>query len=170
MTTMMPTADLFDRFLSRPDAIQVLAPGWRSFGGRRAYFGQIATMAPAERGGAARLRDALSQPGEGRVLVVDGEGLDHWAVLGDQLAALGQRHGWSGIVLNGYVRDTAILRTLDIGVHALGAVPSRPAQFDAVERDLPLSFGRVRFVPGDWLYADDDGVIVCAERQDDIGA
>lgn len=157
-----PTADLFDRFLDQPDGIQVLAPGWHSYGCRTGYAGQIATMAPAEPGGAVKLRAALSQPGNGRVLVVDGEAIDHWAVLGDQLASLGRQNGWSGILLNGYVRDTAVLRTIDIGIHALGAIPSRPRQFDAVTHDVPVEFGRIRFSAGMWLYADEDGVVVCA--------
>lgn len=148
----------------------MLAPGWRSFGGRSAYSGPIATMAPADPGGAVKLRKALEQPGNGRVLVVDAEAIDRWAVLGDQLAALGQSNGWNGILLNGFVRDTAILQTLDIGVHALGAIPSRPAQFDAVVCDQPVSFGKIRFVQGSWLYADQDGVIVCNERQDEMWA
>ena len=73
------------------------------------------------------------------------------------------------MVLNGHVRDVAALRQLDIGVHALGAIPSRPRQFDAVERELPLGFLRVQFHAGAWLYADEDGVIVCEKPQHRVG-
>jgi regulator of ribonuclease activity A len=86
-------------------------------------------------------------------------------VLGDQLAALGQRNGWAGIVLHGHVRDVRLLAGIDIGVHALGAIPSRPRDFDSLDRERPLAFLRTRFVPGDWLYADEDGIVVCSERQ-----
>lgn len=165
METMCATADLCDRFLDAPGGLQVVAPGLRSFGGRAVYFGQIATAAPSAAFGAVRLRDLLSEPGAGRVLVVDGHANERWAVLGDQLAALGQRNGWAGIVLNGYVRDVRALGAIDIGVHALGATPARPRDFDGHQAGGALDFLRTRFAPGSWLYADEDGVVVCAERQ-----
>jgi regulator of ribonuclease activity A len=158
-------ADLSALFLDKPDGLQVVAPGLRSFGGRPAYCGPIATVAPVAPGGAVRLRDILSEPGDGRVLVVDGYACERWAVLGDQLAALGQRNGWAGVVLNGYVRDVRALSSIDIGVHALGSVPARPSEFDPVARDSTLHCLRTGFVPGHWLYADEDGVIVCAKQQ-----
>ena len=165
MENAFSTADLCDLFLDRSEGLQVVAPGLRCYGGHRAYCGPIATVAPAAAGGAVRLREVLSEPGEGRVLVADGEANDAWAVLGDQLAALGMRNGWAGVVLNGYVRDVRALRELDFGVHALGAVPARPRDFSANTCGHALGFGRVRFTPGSWLYADEDGIIVCAERQ-----
>ncbi|MGJ7916971.1 ribonuclease E activity regulator RraA [Massilia sp. LXY-6] len=164
MENLFSTADLCDLFLDRADGLQVLAPGLRSFGGRAAYCGQIATAAPAKPGGVVRLRDLLSEEGHGRVLVVDGHANDEWAVLGDQLVALGRHNGWAGVVLNAYVRDVRALAAIDIGVHALGAIPCRPREFGAVERGAPVSFQRVRFVPGSWLYADEDGIIVCTEE------
>jgi regulator of ribonuclease activity A len=165
MENTFSTADLCDLFLDRPDGVQVLAPGLRSFGGRHAFHGQVSTVTPAAHGGAVRLRELLAEAGQGRVLVVDGQANDAWAVLGDQLAVLGQRNGWAGIVLNGYVRDVRALAAIAIGVHALGAVPCRPREFNPVDRDRALRFQGVRFEPGSWLYADEDGIIVCAERQ-----
>jgi regulator of ribonuclease activity A len=159
------TADLCDLFLQRPDGLQVVAPGFRSFGGRKAYWGQIATARPAVAGGSAGLRELLTEPGKGRVLVVDGGADDRWAIFGDQLAALGHRNGWAGIVVNGYVRDISALASIDMGVHALGTMPCRPREFGAVECDLAVSFNRTRFEPGSWLYADEDGIIVCSEQQ-----
>jgi regulator of ribonuclease activity A len=165
MENLISTADLCDRFLGKPDGLQVVAPGLQSFGGRKAYRGRIATAAPGSAGGAVRLRDILSEPGDGRVLVVNGHACERWAVLGDQLAALGHRHGWAGVVLNGYVRDLRALAGIDIGVHALGAVPSRPQEFDTAQRGIPLEFRRTRFVPGSWLFADEDGIVVCTDFQ-----
>lgn len=164
MENWFSTADLFDRFLTNSEGIEVLAPGFSSFGGRRQYSGRIATVACR---GDARLglRDVLVEPGRGRVLVADVGGYPGWALLGDQLAALGIMNGWAGVVLNGYVRDSACLSTLDLGVHALGTVPSRPPQFGPSRRDLLLQFGGVRFLPGSWLYADHDGIVVCREQQ-----
>jgi regulator of ribonuclease activity A len=155
------SADLFDRFLDDPTAIEVVAPGFASYGGRQKYCGEIVTCS----GEAPSLRAMLSEPGRGRVLVADAGADRRWAVLGDQIGALAVANGWSGVVLNGHVRDTAMLRTLDLGVHALGAIPSRPRQFGTVQRDLVLEFAGARFTPGSWLYADQDGIVVCAERQ-----
>lgn len=165
MEDTFSTAELCDLFLDKSDGLQVVAPGLRSFGGRPAYCGPIATIAPEAVGGAARLRDVLSDQGHGRVLVVDGHASERWAVLGDQLAALGQRNGWAGIVLNGHVRDVRALATIAIGVHALGSIPARPREFDPANLEQTLHFLRTDFVPGHWLYADEDGVIVCTERQ-----
>lgn len=159
------TADLHDRLQDDGGAVQVPAPGLRLYGGRRAYCGPIATLAPAGAGCALRLREILSEAGCGRVLVADARASEDWALLGDQLAALGQRNGWSGVVINGCVRDVGALRHIDIGVHALGAIPSRPRQFDPMQRDQPVAFLRARFEPGAWLYADEDGIIVCPARQ-----
>lgn len=169
MNTMIATADLCDRFLDAPRGLQVLAPGLRSYGGRTAYCGPIATAAPGTALGAVRLRDLLCAPGAGRVLVVDGQANERWAVLGDQLVALGQRNGWAGIVLNGYLRDVRALGAIDIGVHALGATPARPRDFDSHQSGATLDFLRTRFTPGSWLYADEDGIVVCAERQERDG-
>jgi regulator of ribonuclease activity A len=155
------TADLFDRYLENPAAIEVVAPGFVSFGGRQKYCGEIVTCC----GEAPSLRAMLSEPGRSRVLVADAGADRRWAVLGDQIGALAVANGWAGVLLNGHVRDTVALRSLDLGVHALAAVPSRPRQFGAVQRDLVLDFAGARFTPGSWLYADQDGIVVCAERQ-----
>jgi regulator of ribonuclease activity A len=160
---MFATADLCDRFLDAPDELQVVAPGLRSFGGRSAYMGQIATIAPACPGGSVRLRDALCTPGHGRVLVVDAHANGSWALLGDQLAALGLANGWAGVVLNGYVRDVRTLAGMEFGVHAIGATPARPREFEASDHERPVEFLRTRFTPGSWLFADEDGIVVCAQ-------
>lgn len=161
MKDILPTADLCDRFLDAPGELQVLAPGLRSFGGRRAYAGQIATLAPASAGTPPRLRDALSKPGLGRVLVVNAHANASWALLGDQLAALGLANGWAGVVLNGYVRDVRALAGIDIGVHAIGAIPMRPREFEASDHDCQVAFLGTHFTPGNWLFVDEDGIVVC---------
>jgi regulator of ribonuclease activity A len=165
LDNILPTADLCDRFLDAPPGdLQVVAPGLRSFGARTAYMGQIATLAPASAGAPPRLRDALCNPGHGRVLVVDAHANDSWALLGDQLAVLGLANGWAGVVLNGYVRDVRALAGLDIGVHAIGTTPARPREFEASDHDCPVQFLRTRFAPGSWLFADEDGIVVCAQN------
>lgn len=137
-----------------------------SFGGTPIYNGEITTLA-ASNGAPLRLRDQLSEPGQQRVLVVEGCGqAAEWALLGDKLSQLAVDNGWSGVILNGYVRDVAALRNIPLGIHALGSIPSRPRwpEYIPVVHDIPLGFQGVRFLPGQWLYADEDGIVVVARR------
>jgi regulator of ribonuclease activity A len=104
----------------------------------------------------------LSEPGEGRVLVVDGGGSLHTALMGELIAGLAVENGWSGAIINGAVRDVATLRTLDLGIKALGSNPRKSTKTGAGERDVPVEFGGVTFTPGDEVFSDDDGIVVLA--------
>ena len=106
------------------------------------------------------VKQTLSEPGNGGVLVVDGDASIHTALVGDIIAGRGVDNGWAGVIVNGAVRDSAILRTLDIGVKALGTVPRRGDRTGAGEVDVPVEFGGIVFTPGQRLIADEDGVIV----------
>ncbi len=106
------------------------------------------------------MKALLAEPGEGCVLVVDGAGSLRRALVGDMLAGDGAKNGWAGIVVNGAVRDTAVLATLDIGIKALGSIPMRGIKRGEGVVDTPVAFGGVVFVPGDMLHADEDGVAV----------
>ncbi len=149
------TADLCDEF---SDRLQILAPGYASFGGHARFAGRIATLKVFEDN--SRVREMLSEPGEGRVLVVDGGGSRRCALVGDQLGALAVRNGWAGIVVYGCIRDSGPIGGMDIGVFALGTHPMKSIKKGAGDRDIPVTFGGVTFTPGQWLYADEDGVIV----------
>jgi regulator of ribonuclease activity A len=96
--------------------------------------------------------------------VVDGGGSLHTALIGDLIAALGRDHGWAGAIVHGAIRDSATIDTLDFGIKALGTNPRRSAKAGAGETDIPVSFGGVSFVPGQWLYSDEDGILV-ADRE-----
>lgn len=149
------TADVCD---VNPDA-RVLALPLRDFGGRRVFDGPVSTLRVLEDN--LLVRRALQEPGQGRVLVVDGGGSLRTALLGDQLASLAVQNGWAGLVLNGAVRDSAVLATLaGLGVKALGTCPRKSAKEGKGERDVPVSFGGVIFTPGEHVYADEDGVVV----------
>jgi regulator of ribonuclease activity A len=108
------------------------------------------------------LKSVLSEPGNGGVLVIDGDGSVHSALVGDIIAALGVDNGWVGLIINGAVRDAATLRTLDIGVKALGTNPRKSAKTGDGVRDVAVEFGGVVFVPGHIAYSDDDGSVVVA--------
>ncbi len=116
----------------------------------------------------ALLKSALSEPGDGGVLVVDGAASLHSALVGDVIAGLGQSNGWAGIIVNGAVRDAAALRQIDIGIKALGTNPRKSSKTGAGERDVEVEFGGITFVPGEFAYSDDDGIVVVTpSRRDD---
>lgn len=150
----MPTADLSDEY---GDRLQACSLQLLSFGGRKAFEGIIATVRCRDDNGLVRA--ALSEPGASRVLVVDGGGSLDTALVGDILAGVALANGWSGVVLNGAVRDVVALATLGVGVLALGRSPRRGLRDGAGERDVAVSFGGVTFRPGARLYADADGIL-----------
>jgi regulator of ribonuclease activity A len=149
------TTDLCD---ANEGKVRVVAPMFRSYGGRRAFAGPIATLKLFEDNGL--VRKALESPGEGRVLVIDGGGSLRCALVGDQLAALGVKNGWAGIVAYGCIRDSRAIGGMDIGLFALATHPQKTLKKNQGDIDLPVTFGGVTFIPGEWLYADEDGVIV----------
>ena len=139
-------------------SLRVLEPLLGSYGGRPAFHGAIATLKLFEDN--SLVRKALESPGNGRVLVVDGGGSLRCALVGDQLAQLGVKNGWAGIVVWGCIRDSRAIGQMDIGVFALATHPQKSVKRGAGEADVPVSFGGVNFLPGQHLYADEDGVIV----------
>jgi len=129
-----------------------------SFGGARTFEGSVATVRCFEDN--VLVRQRVSEPGQGRVLVVDAGGSLRVALVGDKLAGLAAANGWAGIVINGCIRDSAALGRLDLGVVALGANPRPSTKNGDGEVDIPVAFGGVTFHPGDRLYRDDDGIVV----------
>lgn len=149
------TTDLCD---AHEGKVRVVTPMFRSYGGRRAFCGPMSTLKLFEDNGL--VRKALESPGNGRVLVIDGGGSLRRALVGDQLAALGIKNGWSGIVVYGCIRDSRAIAGMDIGILALATHPQKTQKKNEGDCEVPLDFGGVIFVPGQWLYADEDGVIV----------
>ena len=149
------TADLCDR---HRDAVEVLEPGLRSLGGRRRFGGPVSTVVVFEDN--VLVREALSEPGEGQILVVDGGASDRCALVGDQLAGVAVSNGWAGIVVNGFIRDSVAIAELDLGVLALGTSPMASVKKGEGKRNEMVRFGGVSIAPGQFLYADEDGVIV----------
>jgi regulator of ribonuclease activity A len=153
-TDPIPTADVLDR---HPDA-QVCALAFRSFGGRTAFAGTVVALRCDEDN--VLLKQRVTEPGHGRVLVVDGGGSLRVALLGDRLASAAAANGWAGLVINGAVRDSAALAVLPIGILALGTCPRPSARQGAGAADEPVTFGGITFTPGAILHADADGVVI----------
>lgn len=152
---MSRTADLYDDL---GEELQSLALPLRDLGGELAFAGPIRTVKCYEDN--SLLKSVLSGHGEGAVLVVDGAGSLRRALMGDMIAALAVENGWSGVVLNGAVRDVAVLRTLPLGIKALGSNPRKSTKTGQGTVDVPVEFGGVAFHPGRRLVADEDGVLV----------
>lgn len=150
-----PTADLVDEIGADVRSCDLQ---FRQFGGCREFAGAISTVRCFQDN--ALLKSVLSEPGGGGVLVVDGAGSLHTALVGDVIAELARSNGWAGLVINGAVRDAAALRGLDIGIKALGTNPRKSTKTGAGERDVELTLGGVTFVPGETAYSDDDGIVV----------
>jgi regulator of ribonuclease activity A len=153
------TTDLCDE---HGDALRVMEPMFASFGGHTACSGPVRTLRVFEDN--ALVRATLTEPGNGAVLVVDGGGSLRCALLGDQLAQLAVDNGWSGVVVWGCIRDSAQVETMPVAVFALATHPRRPAKKGIGERDVPVTFGGHTLRPGDYLYADEDGIVVAAQR------
>lgn len=152
-----PTADLVDDI--GPD-VRSCDLQFRQFGGRAEFAGPIRTVRCFQDN--ALLKSVLSQPGGGGVLVIDGAGSLHTALVGDLIADLARSNDWAGLIVNGAVRDAAALRGINIGIKALGTNPRKSAKTGAGERDVEVTLGGVTFVPGDVAYSDDDGIVVVA--------
>jgi regulator of ribonuclease activity A len=157
--TTLPTCDLCDAHKAEAGAaLRVLPPLFHSWGGRAAFAGPVATVACFEDN--TVVKAAVESPGHGRVLVVDGGGSLRRALVGGNLAASAAKNGWAGVVVFGAVRDVAELRATDLGVCALALVPLAGERRGAGQRDGPVQIAGVRVNPGDWLVADDDGLVV----------
>jgi regulator of ribonuclease activity A len=149
------TADICDEHDAE---VQVLDGVFSPLGGRTTMAGRAVTLKLFEDN--TLVRDAVGEPGEGKVLVIDAGGSLRRAVLGDNLAATAAANGWSGILVYGAVRDRAILATIDLAVHALGTNPRRTEKRGQGDRDVAVSFAGATIRPGDWVVADADGVVV----------
>ena len=153
------TTDLTDEF---PTEVSVCAPLFKDYGAHRRFAGPIATIKCFEDN--SRVRDLVAEAGEGRVLVIDAGGSMRRAVLGDLLAKSAVDKGWAGFVIYGCIRDSVAINAMPVGVKALGTHPLKTDKRGEGQRDLAVSFADVTFRPGQWLYADEDGVIVAPRR------
>jgi regulator of ribonuclease activity A len=144
--------------------LAVLPPVFQSFGKRAAFSGQAATLKVFEDN--VLVRSTLETPGNGRVLVVDGGGSLRCALVGGNLGILAEQNGWAGIIVNGCVRDSVELNGCDVGIRALALHPQRSVRKGIGERDVQVTIAGVAVRPGDWIYADADGVLVARSKLD----
>ncbi|MEH6609467.1 MAG: ribonuclease E activity regulator RraA [Halioglobus sp.] len=129
-----------------------------NYGGEQAFSGQVVTIKCHEDN--SLVKQAVSEAGEGRVIVVDGGGSRRRALLGDMLAEQAASNDWAGLVIYGVIRDVDEIGATALGVQALGSVPVKTEKLGVGQRDITVSFGGVDISPGDYLYADNNGVLV----------
>jgi len=153
------TADLCDQFNQE---LQVAGPLFTRFGGITSFCGPVATLRVYEDN--SLVRQALEGPGLGRVLVVDGGGSLRCALVGDMLAKLAVDNGWVGVIVNAPIRDSKVIGEMPIGIRALGTCPLKSVKLGAGEREVALTFAGVTVRPGDWVYADEDGIVVSSRE------
>ena len=153
------TPDLCDQFeADLGKGLRVVAPMFQHYGGRSSFSGEIVTLKIFEDN--SLVREAFAENGKGKVLVIDGGGSLRCALVGDQLAILAQKNGWEGAIVYGCIRDSADINGIDIGVRALNTHPQKSIKKGVGDRNINVTFGGVTFVPGEFVYADEDGVIV----------
>lgn len=155
----MKTADLIDDFQEELQSCEIQ---FRNYGNKTEFHGPCRTVKCKHDN--QLVKKTLSERGDGHILVVDGEGSLSTALMGDLIAAKAFENGWAGVVINGAIRDTAAIGKIDIGVKAIGSNPMKSSKKGLGEVDIEVSFGGVSIAPGDWLYSDEDGVVI-AKRE-----
>jgi len=149
------TPDLCDAY---PELVQVVDPLFSNFGGRDSFGGQIVTVKCFEDN--SRVKELVDQDGSGKVMVVDGGGSLRRALLGDMLAEKAAKNGWAGIIVYGCVRDVDVLAQTDLGIQALASHPMKTDKRGIGDLNIPVTFCGVTFVPGNYVYADNNGIII----------
>ncbi len=160
--TMTPTPDLCDAYLDdNKKNVRVLDPVFNSYGGLQAFSGKAVTVKCFEDNSV--VKELVSTPGEGRVIVMDGGGSLRRAILGDMLAEKAARNGWAGLVINGCIRDVDEIGKTQLGVKALNVHPVKTDKRGIGDKDVPVQMAGHIIYPGEWIYADNNGVIVASQ-------
>jgi len=152
------TPDLCD---DNPELVRVLEPMMANFGGRESFGGEIVTIKCHEDN--SLVKENAGKPGHGKIMVVDGGGSMRRALLGDMIAENAVKNGWEGLIIYGCVRDVDALVTLDLGVQALASIPLKTDKRGIGDLNVELTFGGVTFIPGEYVYADNNGVVVSSK-------
>ena len=151
------SADLCDTY---PEKVQVLGPGYSNYGAALKIEGEVVTIR-LDLNNADLITLLRDEDGKGKVVVVDVDQA-YYAVVGENLMKFALASGYAGIIVNGYIRDTLQIKDIPVALYALGTCPRKSIPVTQAERNIPLSFGGAEFRPGDYVYADTDGVIVTA--------
>ena len=147
------TADLCD-----DHSLIIAKPIFKSYGSRTHCFGKIKTVEAIEDN--SYVKKLLQEDGSGYVMVVDGRGSEKCALVGDNLAALGAKNNWSGIIVNGCIRDSMEINNIDISIKAINLVPNKSEKKDIGKYSLDLNFAGITFREDEYIYSDPDGIVL----------
>ncbi|GAA4276264.1 ribonuclease E activity regulator RraA [Aquimarina mytili] len=153
------TADLSDQY---PSDLSCATPIFKSFGKKTAFWGEITTLKLFEDN--SFVRKQLETNGKGKVLVVDGGGSLRCALVGDRLAQLAIDNQWEGIIVYGCIRDSKIINTMDVAIRAIHTCPIKSIKRNIGEEDINVAFASIKFIPGNFVYVDEDGILVSAQN------
>ena len=154
------TADLCDD--NKDKEIQVLSSKFKNYGGLKKFSGQIVTV-KLDKSNWLLLEMLRDEKGDGKIVVVD-NAQKFFGVVGDKLMTFAKNNNWKAIILNGYVRDTDETKNIDVGLFAIGTCPLRNFDKTDSSRGIELNFEGVTFNNGDYIYADNDGVIISKSK------
>lgn len=152
---MFTTADLWDEHEIHLSCVD---PIFTHFGTKKTFSGQMSTLELFEDN--SLVRKQLESDGTGKVLVIDGDGSLRCALIGDQIAALAIQNNWEGIIVNGCIRDSSIINTMNIGIKALNTTPVKSVKRNQGQTGVSVKFGSTTFIPDHYIYADADGILV----------
>ena len=150
--------DICDQF---EDSVQLIDVEFKDFGGRACFYGEIVTVRCYQDN--SLVREVLQQDGKGKVLFIDGNGSCQKALLGDQVALLAVNNQWEGVIVYGAIRDVGEIRTMPLGVKALGTSPFKTEKRGAGEQQVSITVNTQVIPPGDYIYADLNGVLISKE-------
>ncbi|PCJ44464.1 MAG: ribonuclease activity regulator protein RraA [Moraxellaceae bacterium] len=152
------TCDLCDE---NPESVRIVEPLFTNYGGKKAFYGEILTVKCHEDN--SLVKEHVANPGNGRVMVVDGGGSLRCALLGDMLAEKAAQSGWAGLIIFGCIRDVDEIEKTDLGVQALRVIPIKSNRQGVGQLNIPVTFAGTTFNPGEYVYADNNGIIVSSE-------
>ncbi len=152
------TCDLCDE---NPELVRIVEPMFNNYGGVSAFHGEIVTVKCHEDNSV--VKENVAKPGNGKVMVVDGGGSLRCALLGDMLAEKAAQNGWAGLIIYGCIRDVDEIGKTELGVQALRTIPIKSNRQGRGDLNVQITFGGVTFNPGEYVYADNNGVIVSSE-------
>lgn len=149
------TPDLCDEYVID---VQVSLGTYQSYGAIHKFYGKVETvLCPDDN---SMVKEILAEQGDNRVLIINAQGIRHVSMIGDQIASKAATNGWSGIIVNGYIRDIEVLKTIPIGIFAKGPIPRKTEKRGLGEKSVEIYFDGVDIKPGMWVYADSNGWIV----------
>jgi regulator of ribonuclease activity A len=156
---IISTPDLCDLY---SDKVRVVEPLFRNYGGKKSYYGEIVTVKCFEDNSV--VKETAGTNGRGKVMVVDGGGSLRRALLGDLIAKDAEKNGWEGLIINSCIRDVDIICKINLGIKALNTIPLKTEKKGIGDLNVPVTFGGVTFIPGEFIYADNNGILVSPVR------